>query len=305
VTTADRIIESRGARFARGYYAAIHDLFVATVDGNRPAALDARDQLQATMAATMAAAELLGAREHLQHFAALDRRLARFAAEPSQTILPNVTFQEAVDAFVNRVPQVVQPAAVRLAQHVGELYKHGAVAFARAAETSVVRAAQQFIASAMREGIDEGEGGRRLAMTANELRRESAPWSEAYARMAFRTNVNTAVTAGRFRVARDQDLRAVLPAFEFDAVDDADTRPNHGAASGKVWSVENPVWGRLSPPLGYNCRCQVRAVSVVELEARGKLDRHDRVIEDPVPQDAHPDEGFVHGGRPDLHMVGR
>ena len=49
MTQADRILESTGARYARIYFAALHDLFVAKVRGNRPAAADARKALGEAM----------------------------------------------------------------------------------------------------------------------------------------------------------------------------------------------------------------------------------------------------------------
>lgn len=297
MTHADKIIESKGARYARLYFAAIHDLYVATVRGNAPLARSARERLGRAIAETMGAAEIIGARMTL----AAAHRGAKFAAE--QTVIPNVTLNEALDDFVSRAPVTVRRAAERTAQRIAELYTEDrVVAFVRSAEQTVTREAQQFIARALREGIGEGEAGQRLAMSVNDVRVRSEAWSEGYARMTFRTNVNTAVTAGRFRAAQDPDVKLAVPAFRFDAVGDGDTRDNHDAADGIILTVDNPSWNRIAPPLGYNCRCQVSHVTAVELDAMGRLRDDGSVIEDRIPASAFPDDGFRHGGRPDLFV---
>lgn len=294
---ADRFLEDLSGRHARLYFAAIHDLYVALVRGNKPAARDARLALASTMAATMGAAEVLGAMLTL----AAASRGAKFAAE--QTILPRVSLTEALEDLVTRAPVTLKNAAERTAQRIAELYTEDRViAFVRAAEETVTSEAQNFIARALREGVGEGEAGKRLAMSVERVRIESEPWSDGYARMVFRTNVNTAVTAGRFRQAQDPDIKAVVPAFRFDSVGDADTRDNHDAADGLILAVDDVRWNRIAPPLGYNCRCQVSLVNVVELEAMGRLNDDGTVIPGRVPSDVFPDPGFRHGGRPDLFV---
>ena len=153
--------------------------------------------------------------------------------------------------------------------------------------------------------IGEGDAGQRLSMAVGDVRARTEPWSEGYSRMVFRTNVNTAITAGRFRAAQDPDIKAAVPAFRFDSVGDVDTRHNHNAADGVILSVDSLEWRRIAPPLGYNCRCRVVHVSSIELDAMGKLRDDGSVIDDRVPADAGPDEGFRPGGRPDLFQVAR
>ena len=311
---ADKFLEDLTGRHARHYTAAVQDLFVAIVSRNKPAAADARAALATITAETMGAAEVLGATmvlraasRHLRSQAlAADRSsMIAFADLPSQTVLPRVTLTEALEDMVERTPVTIRRAAERTAQRIAELYSEDHVmAFVRSAEASVTREAQNFITRAFRSGIDEGTAGRRLAMSANEIRKRSAEWSEGYARMVFRTNVNTGVTAGRFRQVQDQAIKSVVPAFRFDSVGDVDTRDNHDAADGMILRVENTAWSKLAPPLGYNCRCQVSHVTRVELEMMGRVDRHGDVIESRIPAGAFSDPGFRHGGRPDLMLVG-
>lgn len=283
-----RFIEDLTGRYAKDYFAAVHSLYVAKVRGNRPAAADARAMLARAMASTMGVAELIGARQALN---AAGGRRAHFAG--GQSIIPSVTFDEALQEFVERTPVTLRDAAERTASRIAALYTEDrVVAFVRAADEVVTQEAQRFIAKALRTGIGEGEAGQRLAMTVEEVRDESEAWSEGYARMAFRTNANTAVTAGRFRQARDPDVRSIIPAMRFSAVGDVDTRPNHRAMNGVILAVENPLWRTLAPPLGYNCRCHVEHVTVFDLEEEGRMRENGTVVESRVPAGAGPDEGF-------------
>lgn len=306
---AHKFLEDVSGRYARVYFGAVQDLIVAVITGNKAAQSDARRALADTMRETMGMSEVLGAMIAFRdaagagdHFR-MGEGFEAFNSTPVQTILPRVTFDDAVTDLVQRVPAVIRDAAGRTADSIAKLYSEGRViAFARSAEAVVTQHAQDFIARALRDGLSEMDAGRGLKMAVDQVRERTAAWSEAYSRVAFRNNVNTAVTAGRFRAARYPEIRAVTPAFRFDAVGDGDTRDNHGAADGIIMSVENPEWGRIAPPLGHGCRCTVAAVSVFELEALGKF-RNGRVIDDRVPSGAFPDEGFRHAGRPDLFMA--
>lgn len=310
-----KFLEDVSGRYARPYTEAVRSLFVAVVRGNKAALVDARNALLEITRETMGVAEVLGASlalrvaakalPKMEQLRADRSTMLAFADLPDQTLLPRVTLTEALEDLVDRTPVTLRNAAERTAQRIAELYSQGRVmAFVRAAEASVTREAQNFIARAFREGLGEAAAGRGLSMAVDEVRKRSEAWTEGYSRMVFRTNVNTGVTAGRFRLTHDPDVRRVVPAFRFDSVGDADTRDNHDAADGIILRVDNPAWNRLAPPLGYNCRCQVSHVSRPELEAMGRIDGSGNVIEDRVPAAALPDPGFRHNGRPDLFLVG-
>ncbi len=337
--SADRFLEDLTGKHARLYTAAVMDMLVALAMGNRPQLDDARKRLEDIITETMGVAEVLGATLTLQKAAGLvatevagfatsdsfsgvtpsgpewntvsvrllpdTQQLLLFKDTPTQTILPRVTLTEAVQDMVDRVPATIRNAAERTAQRISQLYSEGrVVAFARSAEAAVTERVQALIAEAIREGIPEAESGRLIRLGVDEVRKRTAAWSEGYARMAFRTNVNTAVTAGRFRQAQDPDIKAVIPAFRFDAVMDSDTRGNHGAADGLILKVDNPAWNRIAPPLGYNCRCQVSLVGLPELRRMGRVLANGDIRESSLPAGAHPDAGFRHGGRPDLFLTG-
>jgi len=320
----DRILTDVTGRYARSYQDAVSDLLYAIATGDRVAAFSARERIQEVVTETMGIGEIVGAVQTLQHAARLDVSdafrdhdpfVVNFAEAPTQSVLPRVTFEQAVADMVERTPVTIRSAAERTAQRIAQLYgEDHVVAFARSAEDAVTRRAQSLIEEVLREGSIRGPDGGRLVgetrigegikLSVRDVSKRTGAWTEAYSRMAFRTNFGTAVSAGRFRQASDPAIRKVIPAFAFVAVGDSDTRDNHAAADGLIFRVDNPVWNQIAPPLGYHCRCSVRYVSIVELRRAGRVDADGSIREDRLPMAAHPDSGFRHSGRPDLFMTG-
>ena len=308
----DRFLANLTEYRARNYSDAVRRWLVAEIRGNRVEARAARDDLAETVNETVGVAQVIGADLSLRQAAAVltetdilarENRSAmvRFANE--QTLIPRVTFAEALQDMIDRTPMTIRDAAIRTGEAIRRIYEERrAVAFAYASEPAITEKAKAIIVKALREGVTETVAGRRLTESAEKILGRVGDWPESYSRMAFRTNVNTAVTAGRFRQARDPDVAAATPAFRFDAIGDSDVRDNHYAANGVILSIRNRAWNRLAAPLGYNCRCQISLVGVPELRRRGKW-RNGAVIESAVPSAAGPDPGFRHGGRPDLFLA--
>lgn len=83
----------------------------------------------------------------------------------------------------------------------------------------------------------------------------------------FRTNMQSALMAGKYKQLREQvDL---APYWQYVAVMDNRTRPTHAAANGKTFRADDPFWDTHYPPCGYNCRCGVRSLSDAMVKARG------------------------------------
>jgi len=311
----DRWLESLSGRHARHYTSAVHDMVVAMARGNRYGVVDARTKLERVITDTMAMAEIVGASMALRSAAAVfaggqfrkvddAAHCLRFSTSTTQDILPRVTFDEAVQDMIDRTPVTIRDAAQRTARRISQIYSEGhMVAFVRSAEQAVTERVRDLIAAAIRDGTEEIGVGRMIRTSVEKIRTATAAWSEGYSRMAFRTNLNTAVTAGRFRQAQDPDIKAVMPCFQFHAVGDDDTRDNHRLMDGRIFLVDNPVWNKLAPPLGYNCRCRVVSMSRPMLDRMGRVGADGSILEDRVPAGALADPGFRHGGRPDLLLA--
>ncbi|RQW77528.1 MAG: phage head morphogenesis protein, partial [Methylococcus sp.] len=83
----------------------------------------------------------------------------------------------------------------------------------------------------------------------------------------FRTNAQTSYMEGRWRgLMENVDNR---PWIEYVAILDSRTRPGHRALNGKVFRYDDPFWRTHRPPLGWNCRCRIRALNDRDLERRG------------------------------------
>lgn len=83
----------------------------------------------------------------------------------------------------------------------------------------------------------------------------------------YRTNMQTSYMAGRYKgFMENVDDR---PYWQYVAVMDGRTRQAHRLLHGKVFRYDDPFWETHYPPLGFNCRCRVRALSDTNLEKRG------------------------------------
>lgn len=271
---------------------------------------DARRRLAEVIADTMGTAEVIGATLALKKAALWlpssnlgfefdASRLAAFASSatevPSQTLVPRVTFKEAVDDMVERTPIVLKKAAERTAANIAKAYsEERVIAFVNTSEKAVVKEIQKILARAIKKGTTEVDAAAQIRKAVDKIGDYTLPWTESYSKMVFRTNVNTAITNGRFRQALDPDVAEVIPAMRFDAVGDSDTRPNHLAADGFIAETTHDGWRKLAPPLGYSCRCSASFVGRPELRRMGRLDKNGRVKNSAIPRGAFPDPGFRH-----------
>lgn len=81
----------------------------------------------------------------------------------------------------------------------------------------------------------------------------------------FNTNVQKAYSAGRYEQMNDESVLDALPFWQYWTVGDDRVRPEHAAIDGFVARAIDPVWHKIYPPSGFNCRCSV--VPITEEEA--------------------------------------
>lgn len=301
-------------RYSTPFKEALLEMVVGKALPDKQLYFKGKTQLNEVFRETLGIGELLGAYTVLRYFAreiGLKQRFAKdrvslltFASSSPQNLLPRVTLKEAVEDLLERTPKTIYNAAERTYMRIAQLYSEGHyIAFVKSAEDAVTEKARQLISEGVKKGVPEAEMGRLLRLGVDKVKDLSEDWVDGYSRMVFRTNINTAVSAGRFRQVQDPTVRRFIPAFQFQAVIDSETRPNHKAADGLIFEVTNPVWNKISPPLGYNCRCQLVFLSQNKLKRMGRLTKNSDVLEDRLPVSAHPDPLFRHGGRPDLFLL--
>ncbi len=174
--------------------------------------------------------------------------------------LARVEFTQATQDIVDR-----NPALKRGFKAVQDFYseEHG-FALAKSGEIAVTEKVQQILTQALRTG--------QALPSASKMIADLGPWSNSYAEQVFRTNLNSAYTAGRMQQAFEPELDDFIIGFRRVPVGDADTRANHNFTL--VAGKRDPIWLRLSTPGGYNCRCvtqQITALDDVTIPARADV----------------------------------
>lgn len=88
--------------------------------------------------------------------------------------------------------------------------------------------------------------------------------SDWYLETVFRTNIGSAYSAGRY----EQQMNGIsdFPYWLFDAVMDNRTSELCSELDGKIYRADNPIWQKIYPPLHYNCRSDVIALSKYDLK---------------------------------------
>lgn len=74
-----------------------------------------------------------------------------------------------------------------------------------------------------------------------------------YLENVFRTNVQSAYGAGRYRQITDPAVATARPYVQYRTVGDARVRPSHEKLDRTVYRIDGPTWKRIAPPNGYQC----------------------------------------------------
>lgn len=86
-------------------------------------------------------------------------------------------------------------------------------------------------------------------------------------RVIFETNMQTAYAAGHWTQIQQTEKDA--PFLMYDAVNDAQTRPEHAAWDGLVLRADDPWWQTHYPPNDWGCRCGVIQLSADQVGKDG------------------------------------
>ena len=85
----------------------------------------------------------------------------------------------------------------------------------------------------------------------------------------YRVNMQTAYQAGRYKTQLDNtDSR---PYWEYIAVMDAKTRPEHAQLNGLIFPYDDPFWRSFYPPNGWRCRCRVNALANYNIKKKSQI----------------------------------
>jgi SPP1 gp7 family putative phage head morphogenesis protein len=179
-------------------------------------------------------------------------------------VVPHVPFKEAYEDILAREPRIAKSR-----DEIARAYS-GDNGFAilklpmRLAENARMKLLQR-VQKALADFAARGESTASVSLKLASM----ADFTRSYAETVYRTNLATAFTAGRMKQMQDPDVREVAPAFEFVTAGDVDVRKNHRNTKGLIAAVNDAAWDQYAPPLGYNCRCDLRLVDKYELKAKG------------------------------------
>ena len=160
--------------------------------------------------------------------------------------------------------------------------------------------ALQFLADLITRALEEGLTLQEFQESANtELeRRGFEGLSPHRADNVFRTNMQTAFSAGRYKQMTAPEVLLNRPYWQYDAVQDERTRPTHAALDGRVWRADDPLLGHLVPAKRVSCRCGVISLSEEQVRRMGLQPESGAPdwVERPdgLPQPLLPDPGFAH-----------
>lgn len=94
----------------------------------------------------------------------------------------------------------------------------------------------------------------------------------------FRTNVESAAGAGRWKQVNDPDVADLFFGYRYWNPRDERSRPLHRAMHGFVALKEDPIWRTIWTPNGYQCRCKVRPLRRHQAIDAGLIDERGRTL---------------------------
>ncbi len=173
-------------------------------------------------------------------------------------------FEEAIEYFLDRVPLGDEEFD---SLSVDE--KDFAWTVASVAQADVVATVFDAIQRAVEEGTTFEEFADDVG---DEL---EAAWNGSVAnpgaRLAtiFRTTTQSAYGEGRYKQLSDPSVKEARPYWKFDAIEDDRTSDVCDECDGTVLPADDGWWDSHNPPLHFNCRSNVRALSEEEAADEG------------------------------------
>lgn len=160
---------------------------------------------------------------------------------------------------------------------------------ARGEEASLLllRIVQRKTADHLTRAVAEGTTLRDFIanVEADSLALGIGPRHHGYLETVFRTSVQSAYGAGRFKAMTAPAVMEARPFVQYRTVGDGDrVRESHRPLDRKQWRIDDRAWHRYAPPNGFNCRCSMVTLDPDEADER-ELTRE----LDPIAQ---PDAGF-------------
>lgn len=152
---------------------------------------------------------------------------------------------------------------------------------AKAARMDVLTSIRGEVDRAINEGISRDEfiktltprlqklgwWGKQIAVDSSGNAKEIQLGSARRLSLIYDVNTRVAYNSGRY--AQMMNTVDSFPYWQYVAVMDGRTRPEHAALNLLVFRYDDPFWKTHYPPNGWLCRCRVRALSEERMKALG------------------------------------
>ena len=152
----------------------------------------------------------------------------------------------------------------------------------------ILNNAKDVIGKVIAGDITRDEGMFELEMLFNryiqdsQIERDTGLVSMSRLETIIRTNETEAINRGRKIMFDNPDVEDFVPYIRYRAITDTRTRETHRAMHNRIYKKNNPIWEKISPPAGFNCRCFIVPVTSFEKVEESNED---------LPA-GFPDEGF-------------
>jgi SPP1 gp7 family putative phage head morphogenesis protein len=223
------------------------------------------------LARHLAAANLLGRVQIVKHAHKLTGR-----ALPISTVSRIKNFDEDDDdlvygSFITDLPnddaaqyiRDLTPVTKEIFDGLTAQYKKHAFTLAAAADVRLIGK----IRDALADAAQKGETKDQFELAVKKITDDAgvAELNSFTLDTAFNTAMQRAYSLGRYEQMHDPATKNVLPFWQYWTVGDDRVRPEHAVLDQFTARADDPVWMKIYPPNGFNCRCSV--VPVMEAEA--------------------------------------
>lgn len=127
----------------------------------------------------------------------------------------------------------------------------------------LIQKAQRVIELGLRDGVSNRDIQRQLIAIFADEGVEGLP--NHHFTVLMRQNIHTTYNVSKQRQQYSPAVQAAFPYLQYLTVKDISVRPEHAALHGKIIRKDDPIWKRIYPPWGWNCRCTTRDVSEREV----------------------------------------
>jgi SPP1 gp7 family putative phage head morphogenesis protein len=183
-----------------------------------------------------------------------EARVIQLDAKDAPYTFLDLPWKEALQAFRERVPTRKNELQRLLKDYAQR---------ADAARRLALEQIQAFVKTRLEKHIADGGLYRDFAQDLEDGKQTLGITTAdpAYLRMVFRTGVQSAYGAGKFRAATDPDVVEEMPYVQYRTVGDARVRPAHAILDRGIYHAASDAWHRIAPPNGYSCRCSLVSLS--------------------------------------------